>query len=221
VERVSRQDGRCDTGEQTGDAGGRIRRSTGHVAKGGAVGTGDEMRSDWGGVRPSQKNQTCGQKARSTPMISAKPERHRKCQHLRSPDRNPPLRDGAPIRLSLAVQEVLSLGRPGLSATEPGAGVDWDGLNACCCLLLTRRVGVARSRTKEHKKGRPEGRPRLSDGKFRRGQPPLRRRWLLVSRRVSACGLSWPWAHPALSASPAPWGLATWSGTGRSALRRV
>jgi len=88
-ERVSWQDGCYETGEQTGDAGGRIRRSTRDVAEGGAFGTGDEMRSDWGGVRPSQKNQTCGQKARSTPMISAEPEIQRECQHLRSRDRSP------------------------------------------------------------------------------------------------------------------------------------
>ena len=43
------------------------------------LGTGDEMRS--GGVRPSEKNQTCGQKASSTPKISAKSEMQRECQH--------------------------------------------------------------------------------------------------------------------------------------------
>ena len=96
VERVSWQDGCYETGEQTGDAGGRNRRSTWHVAKGGAVGTGDEMRS--GGVRLSEENQTCGQEARSSPTMSAilgmRPERWRciariaahACQRTRTTD---------------------------------------------------------------------------------------------------------------------------------------
>ena len=97
MERVSWQDGCYETGEQTGDAGGRIRRSTWHVAVDGAFGTGDEMRTDWCGVRPSQKNQTCGQKARSTPMISAKSERQPECQHSGAGIGAQHLRENAPI----------------------------------------------------------------------------------------------------------------------------
>ena len=137
VEKVSWQDGCYEIGERSGDAGGRIRRSTWHVAEDGEFGTGDEMRSDWCGVRPSQKNQTCGQKARSTPMISAKSERQPECQHSGAGIGVQHLRENAPIRLSLAAQEAQCLGWPRPSATEPGAGVDGGGLNPCCCLLQT------------------------------------------------------------------------------------
>ena len=97
MERVSRQDGCYEIGERTGNAGGRIRRSTWHVAEDGAFGTGGEMRSDWGGVGPSQKNQTCREKARSTPMISAKPEIQRECQHSGAGIGVQHLRENAPI----------------------------------------------------------------------------------------------------------------------------
>ena len=97
MERIRWQAGCYEIGERSGEAGGRIRRSTWHVAEDGAFGTGDEMRSDWGGVRPLQKNQTCGQKARSTPMISAKPEIQRECQRSGAGIRVRHPRENAPI----------------------------------------------------------------------------------------------------------------------------
>lgn len=89
------QDGCYETGEQTGDAGGGDRRFAWHVAECGAVCTGDEMRS--GGVWPSEKNQACEQKARLTPMISAKPEIQRECQHSGAWIGVQHLRENAPI----------------------------------------------------------------------------------------------------------------------------
>jgi hypothetical protein len=69
-------------------------------------------------------------------MISVKSKRQRECQHSAAKMGAAHLSKNAPIRLSLTGQEAQRTGRPELSATEPGEGVDGDGLNPYCCLLL-------------------------------------------------------------------------------------